>query len=88
MFIHTYVCTQEGEEKNKESKLYTTEKTYEELLDLANDLRTGSPKHDDYVIAVWIKVGTYILVLLWHKAAFSYISVSCGFEPATLGKQV
>jgi hypothetical protein len=47
---------QEGEEKSHESKLYTTEKTYEELLDLANDLRTGSPKHDDHVIAVWIKV--------------------------------
>jgi hypothetical protein len=51
------VClVQEGEEKSHESKLYTTEKTYEELLDLANDLRTGSPKHDDHVIAVWIKV--------------------------------
>jgi hypothetical protein len=54
-------CGQDGEEKSQESKLYTTEKTYEELLDLANDLRTGSPKHDDHVIAVWIKVsGTEI----------------------------
>jgi hypothetical protein len=54
--VKNVYLVQEGEEKSHESKLYTTEKTYEELLDLANDLRTGSPKHDDHVIAVWIKV--------------------------------
>jgi hypothetical protein len=68
---------QEGEEKSHESKLYTTEKTYEELLDLANDLRTGSPKHDDHVIAVWIKVnlipyGTVVSTVGTHRINNSY----------------
>ena len=36
--------------------MYTTDKTYEDLLNMVNDLRRGNLKHDDIVIAEWIKV--------------------------------
>ncbi|XP_023327655.1 pre-mRNA-splicing factor 18-like isoform X2 [Eurytemora carolleeae] len=54
---------EEGEEKQTfESKMYTTDKTYEDLLNMVNDLRRGNLKHDDIVIAEWIKV----VMTMWH----------------------
>jgi len=44
------------EEKNVfESKLYFSDKSMEDLLDMATELRQGDLKHDDKVIAEWIK---------------------------------
>ena len=45
------------EDRNKmELKLYSTNRTWSELLELANDLRRGDHKHDVMVISEWIKV--------------------------------
>ena len=48
--------------------MYTTDKTYEDLLNMVNDLRRGNLKHDDIVIAEWIKV--CVLCLLWISLKF------------------
>ena len=40
-----------------ESKLYSSDKTMEDLQDMATELRQGDLKHDDKVIVEWIKVG-------------------------------
>ena len=42
--------------------MYTTDKTYEDLLNMVNDLRRGNLKHDDIVIAEWIKVCVMCIV--------------------------
>ena len=45
------------DDRNKmELKIYTTNRTWSELLELANDLRRGDHKHDEMVISEWIKV--------------------------------
>ena len=45
------------EDKNVfDSKLYHSDKSIEDLLDMATELRQGDLKHDDKVIAEWIKV--------------------------------
>ena len=49
--------------------MYTTDKTYEDLLNMVNDLRRGNLKHDDIVIAEWIKVCVLCLVL-WISLKF------------------
>lgn len=52
------------EEKNSfESKLYSTDKTYEDLLDMVHDIQRGDLKHDDLVISEWIKV----IMTMWAK---------------------
>jgi len=44
------------EDKNVfDSKLYHSDKSIEDLLDMATELRQGDLKHDDKVIAEWIK---------------------------------
>jgi len=55
---------EEGEEKNSfEDKVYTTEKTHEDLLNMVLDLKRGDLKFDDSVIAEWIKV----VMTLWSQ---------------------
>merc|ERR1712142_700810 len=46
-----------------ELKLYTTTKTWTELLELAHGLRMGDHKHDEMVISEWIKV----MVTMWGQ---------------------
>ena len=54
-----------AEERNKmELKLYNTNRTWSELLELANDLRRGDHKHDVMVISEWIKV---IMTMWGHE---------------------
>jgi len=45
-----------GDKQKLELKLYTTNRTWSELLEMANDLRRGDHKHDENVISEWIKV--------------------------------
>ena len=45
-------------------KLYNTNRTWSELLELANDLRRGDHKHDEMVISEWIKV---IMTMWGHE---------------------
>jgi len=55
---------EEGEEKNSfEDKVYATEKTHEDLLNMVLDLKQGDLKFDDLVIAEWIKV----VMTLWGR---------------------
>ena len=52
------------DDRNKlELKLYNTNRTWSELLELANDLRRGDHKHDEMVISEWIKV----IMTMWGK---------------------
>jgi len=46
-----------------ELKLYTTTKTWTELLELAHGLRMGDHKHDEMVISEWIKV----MMTMWGQ---------------------
>jgi len=47
----------DGDEKNKlEVKLYATTKTYDDLLEMMNDLHKGNKQHDEMVIWEFIKV--------------------------------
>merc|ERR1712059_2818 len=46
----------EGSKHKLELKVYSTNLTYQNLLELANDLRRGDAKHDEMVISEWIKV--------------------------------
>jgi len=52
-----------GDKQKLELKLYTTNRTWSELLELANDLRRGDHKHDEMVISEWIKV----IMTLWGQ---------------------
>jgi len=53
------------DDRNKmELKIYTTNRTWSELLELANDLRRGDHKHDEMVISEWIKV---IMTMWGHE---------------------
>jgi len=52
---------QDEEQNVFESKVYTTDKTMEDLLDMATEIRQGDLKHDDKVIAEWIK----LIVTMW-----------------------
>ena len=57
--------TDEDKDKNKlELKLYSTNRTWSELLELADDLRRGDHKHDEMVISEWIKV---IMTMWGHE---------------------
>jgi len=48
-----------GDKKHRlELKVYSTNLSYQDLLNMANDLRKGNHKHDENVIAEWIKVLT------------------------------
>ena len=54
-----------AEDRNRmELKLYNTNRTWSELLELANDLRRGDHKHDVMVISEWIKV---IMTMWGHE---------------------
>jgi len=58
---------EDGDEKPSfEGKLYTTDKTYDDLLNMVTDLRQGDLKHDDKVIAEWIKV---VMTMWSHELA-------------------
>ena len=53
-----------AEDRNKtELKLYNTNRTWSELLELANDLRRGDHKHDVMVISEWMKV----IMTMWGR---------------------
>ena len=53
------------DDKNKmELKLYNTNRTWSELLELANDLRRGDHKHDEMVVSEWMKV---IMTMWGHE---------------------
>jgi len=53
------------DDRNKmELKIYSTNRTWSELLELANDLRRGDQKHDEMVISEWIKV---IMTMWGHE---------------------
>jgi len=53
------------DDRNKmELKLYNTNRTWSELLELANDLRRGDHKHDEMVISEWVKV---IMTMWGHE---------------------
>merc|ERR1719348_2219136 len=52
---------QDEEQNVFESKVYATDKTMEDLLDMATEIRQGDLKHDDKVIAEWIK----LIVTMW-----------------------
>ena len=53
------------EDRSKmELKLYNTNRTWSEILELANDLRRGDHKHDVMVISEWIKV---IMTMWGHE---------------------
>eukprot|EP00092_Neocalanus_flemingeri_P038381 GFUD01041784.1.p1 GENE.GFUD01041784.1~~GFUD01041784.1.p1 ORF type:complete len:383 (-),score=141.26 GFUD01041784.1:124-1272(-) len=53
-----------GDKQKLELKLYTTNKTWSELLELAHGLRRGDHKHDEMVISEWIKV---IMTMWGHE---------------------
>ena len=42
-----------------ELKVYSTNLSYTDLLNMANDLRRGDHKHDENVIAEWIEVSLF-----------------------------
>jgi len=54
-----------SDEKNKmELKLYNTNRTWSELLELSTDLRRGDHKHDEMVVSEWMKV---IMTMWGHE---------------------
>ena len=54
-----------SDDKNKmELKLYNTNRTWSELLELATDLRRGDHKHDEMVVSEWMKV---IMTMWGHE---------------------
>jgi len=52
-----------GDKQKLELKMYTTTKTWTELLELAHGLRRGDHKHDEMVISEWIKV----IMTMWGQ---------------------
>jgi len=52
-----------GDKQKLELKMYTTSKTWTELLELAHGLRRGDHKHDEMVISEWIKV----IMTMWGQ---------------------
>ena len=56
--------TSEERKEKMELKLYNTNRTWSELLELANDLRRGDHKHDEMVISEWMKV---IMTMWGHE---------------------
>lgn len=63
LLINTTLQDGSTEEKQTfDSKMYMTDKTHEDLLNMVNDLRMGDLKHDDVVIAEWIKVSRFIVI--------------------------
>ena len=65
-----------GDKQKLELKLYTTNRTWSELLELANDLRRGDHKHDEMVISEWIKV-RWLVVVVVVVVVLLYILHSC-----------
>jgi len=54
-----------SDDKNKmELKLYNTNRTWSELLELSTDLRRGDHKHDEMVVSEWMKV---IMTMWGHE---------------------
>jgi len=76
------------EEKNVfESKLYSSDKTMEDLQDMATELRQGDLKHDDKVIVEWIK----FTITMWgnelrSKPESERISMKVRAEAATFNQ--
>jgi len=58
-----------GDKQKLELKMYTTTKTWTELLELAHGLRRGDHKHDEMVISEWIKV---IMTMWGHELNFRH----------------
>jgi len=52
-----------GDKQKLELKMYTTTKTWTELLEAAHGLRRGDHKHDEMVISEWIKV----IMTMWGQ---------------------